>query len=259
MNQSPRVNSPYWGVTLTLAQREVLRFFRQPSRVLAALGTPLLFWLVLGSGMGRSFHSLDGSSDGHFLRYFFPGIILLTLMFAAIFSTISIIEDRGAGFLQGVLASPAPRGALVLGKILGGTTLALIQGGALLFLAPWAGYSPGPRGMLLALGYLALTAFVMTGLGFLIAWRMDSIQGFHAVMNLLLMPLWMLSGAVFPASGAEGWIRALMSANPLVYGLEGLRAALEGNAAPPLPLLVLSLSGLVLFAASALSARSKEA
>ena len=126
----------YVQAALTLALREIQRFFRQPARVMAALGTPLLFWLVLGSGLGTSFRPSEGSADGHFLHYFFPGILMLTVMFTAIFSTISIIEDRSAGFLQGVLVSPAPRSAIVLGKVLGGTALALIQGDSSSFSPP---------------------------------------------------------------------------------------------------------------------------
>ena len=248
--------------TASLAIREIQRFFRQPSRVLAALGTPLLFWLVLGSGLGTSFRPSEGPVDQHFLKYFFPGVVMLTVMFTAIFSTISIIEDRSAGFLQGVLVSPAPRSSVVLGKVLGGTVLALIQGGLFLFLAPLAGFGLSLSSFLLSLGFLLLTAFALTSLGFLIAWRMDSIQGFHAMMNLLLMPLWMLSGAVFPASGALGWIRILIAANPLSYGVSGLRAVLEGGSpqgpSPALCGAVLALASLLLFGASSLAAHKKE-
>ena len=123
--------------TYSLWRRDVVRFLRQPSRVIGALASPVLFWFVIGSGLGSSF-------EGGFLQYFFPGSLALIVLFTAIFSTISIIEDRQEGFLQGVLASPAPRVAIVLGKALGSTTLATINGVLFLMLLPLAGLSPGP-------------------------------------------------------------------------------------------------------------------
>lgn len=211
----------------TLWLREVVRFFRQPSRVLGALGSPFLFWILIGSGIGRSFQAPGGSAG--YLAYFYPGTLLLIIFFTAIFSTISIIEDRREGFLQSVLVAPVPRSSLVFGKILGGTTLALLE--ALLFLgfAPMAGIHLTAAIVIKASAVLFLNGFVMTGLGFLIAWQFDSIQGFHAVMNLFLMPLWILSGALFPAEGASWWLALVMKWNPLTYGLSALRIALFGG------------------------------
>lgn len=211
----------------SLWQRELVRFFRQPSRVIGAFMSPILFWLLIGSGLGRSFRPVGaGASDAHYLQYFFAGTLLLILLFTAIFSTISLIQDRREGFLQGVLVAPIPRGALVLGKVLGGTTLAVLQGLLFLALAPFAGIHVGPMTGFLVAGIGFLVAFSLTAFGFILAWPMESIQGFHAVMNLLLMPMWLLSGALFPASGASGWVRGLMLANPLTYGLSLLRHAL---------------------------------
>jgi ABC-2 type transport system permease protein len=221
----------------TLWQRELVRFFRQPSRVVGALGSPLLFWLLIGSGLGRSFRPTDAASAGsvtagaHYLQYFFAGTLLLILLFTAIFSTISLIQDRREGFLQGVMVAPIPRGAIVMGKILGGTTLAVIQGLLFLALAPFAHIPIGPATGFLVAATSFLVAFALTGLGFLLAWPMESIQGFHAIMNLFLIPMWLLSGALFPASGASTWVRALMAINPLTYGLSLLRHAL----APGIP------------------------
>ncbi|HLG42163.1 MAG TPA: DUF420 domain-containing protein, partial [Planctomycetota bacterium] len=150
--------------------------------------------------------------------------------FTAILSTISIIEDRREGFLQSVLASPASRAAIVMGKMLGGTSVAVIQGALFLLLAPTVGVSLTIGSFLASAAVLGLVAFALTGLGFVIAWRMDSTQGFHAIMNLFLMPMWFLSGAVFPEAGAPGWMAALIKANPLTYGVSALRAALAGEA-----------------------------
>jgi ABC-2 type transport system permease protein len=150
----------------------------------------------------------------------------MILLFTAIFSTISIIEDRREGFLQSVLVAPVPSAAIVLGKVLGGTVLAFGQALLFLLLGPLVGVWPTPLGFALALGIMALLAFALTALGFCIAWRMTSTQGFHAVMNLFLMPMWFLSGALFPAHNASPPLRAVMMLNPLTYGLTGLREAL---------------------------------
>src|SRR6187551_3360220 len=124
--------------SIALCERELVRFVRQRNRIIGALATPLVFWLLIGAGMGRSFQSNLPGGD-HYLRYFFPGTVLMILLFTAIFSTISIIEDRREGFLQGVLVAPVGREAIVLGKVLGGTVLAFGQGLVLLILAPLIG------------------------------------------------------------------------------------------------------------------------
>ncbi len=209
----------------TLWRREVVRFVRQRNRIVGALGTPIVFWLIIGSGLGRSFRS--GTLGGeHYLEYSFPGTLALILLFTSIFSTISIIEDRQVGFLQSVLVAPVPRSSITLGKILGGTTLALLQALIFLLLAPTVGISLTLEKLLALAGVLFLVAFALTAVGFLIAWSMDSTQGFHAIMNLLLMPMWLLSGSFFPASGAPVWIQAVIRANPLTYGVGAVRRIL---------------------------------
>lgn len=215
-----------WLPAVSLAKRELVRFLRQRNRVIGALATPIVFWLLVGGGMGRSFRA-PGLPDGeNYLQYFFPGTILMILLFTAIFSTISIIEDRREGFLQSVLVAPVSSLSIVLGKVLGGTVLAFGQAALFLLLGPLVGVRPGFAGIVLALGLMALLAFALTALGFCIAWRMSSTQGFHAVMNLFLMPMWFLSGALFPAHNASAPLRAVMLINPLTYGLSGLREAL---------------------------------
>lgn len=214
---------------LVLWKRELVRFFRERSRLGSALGSPLIFWLMIGSGVGNSFAAGDAGGGMNYLEYFFPGTVLLVLLFTAIFSTISIIEDRKEGFLQAVLVAPIPRSAFVLGKLLGGTTLAMIQGVLFMLLAPLAGIplSAIPA----ALGMLALVAFGLTALGYIIAWKLDSTQGFHGIMMLLLLPMWFLSGAVFPAATASAWLRALISVNPVAYGLAAIRWSIYGASA----------------------------
>jgi len=215
----------------SLAARELRRFFRQRTRVVGALGQPIIFWILFGAGLGGSFRMSDSASTSGYAAYFLPGVAVMILLFTAIFSTISIIEDRREGFLQGVLVSPIPRSSLVFGKLLGGCILAVVQ--ALLFvgIAPLlarmgfvAPLSMELTGMqwLAAGAWMAVVAFLLTALGYLIAWPMESTQGFHAIMSVFLMPMWLLSGAFFPVP-AQGWLSWIMRANPLTYGLAGLR------------------------------------
>lgn len=235
----------------TLWLREIVRFLRQRNRIVGALGTPLVFWLIIGSGLGTSFRS--GSVGGeHYLEYSFPGTLALILLFTSIFSTISIIEDRQVGFLQSVLVAPVPRSSITLGKILGGTSLALMQALLFLALAPVIGIALTLEKIAVLAGVLLLVAFALTALGFLIAWRLDSTQGFHAIMNLLLIPMWLLSGSFFPASGAPPWIRAVIYLNPLTYGVAAIRGALYMGSRPgpaDIPSLAVSLSVSLLFGA----------
>lgn len=210
----------------TLWRRELTRFLRQRSRVIGALGTPVVFWVMMGWGLGRSMKLPGAQASMNYLEYSFPGAIAAILMFTAIFSTISIIEDRREGFLQGVLVAPVPRRAIALGKVCGATTLAVGQALLFLFLGSFAGISLSFMSVLAILGTMVLLAFAMTSLGFWIAWRMDSTQGFHAIMNLFLMPMLVLSGAFFPPGGSARWLQWVIAANPLTYGVNLLRASL---------------------------------
>ena len=207
----------------TLWQREIKRFVRQRSRVFGALGQPLLFWLLLGSGLRSSFQPAGMPAEIDSLEYFFPGTLLLILLFSSIFSNISVIEDRREGFLQAVLVAPIPSFALVLGKVLGGATLALMQAILFLPLAPVIGIQFTIDSFFATLAVLALLALALTSLGFALAWRMDSTQGFHVVMNVFLIPMWLLSGALFPAAGAPAPLKWLIAINPLTYGMSALR------------------------------------
>jgi ABC-2 type transport system permease protein len=217
---------------MTLWQREVVRFVRQRSRLGSALSTPLVFWLLLGGGFSASFRPPGSPAGTGYLEYLYPGMIILVILFTAIFATISVIEDRKVGFLQGVLVAPVSRTSIVLGQALGGTTLALFQGVLFLLLAPLAGVHLTVTSVLAGIVVMVLVSFALTSLGLIIAWRMQSIQGFHAIMNLILMPIWFLSGAFFPASGLPSWLAWLMWLNPLTYGMAALRSSLYmGNPA----------------------------
>lgn len=188
----------------------------------------MLFWWLLGSGFAGSFRVPGaGTEDVDFLAYFFPGTIVLLVLFAAIFSTISVIEERRTGFLQGIRVAPSGGRALIAGKVLGGASVAWLQGTVLLLLAPWAGLDVGVRELLAAAGILALLSVALTAVGLACAWRVDSTQGFHGVMNLLLVPAWMLSGAIFPLEGSAGWLQTVAWVDPLTYGVSALRWVLQ--------------------------------
>jgi ABC-2 type transport system permease protein len=241
--------------TLTLWWREIVRFYRDRSRVIGSLAPPLIFWVLIGFGLAGSFQSPGGSKVAY-LEYLFAGVAVLIVLFTAIFSTISIIEDRREGFMQSVLVAPVSRGAIVMGKILGGSSVALLQGLIFVLLAPLAGISIGFEQALELILVLFGIAFALTGLGFLIAWNMRSTQGFHGIMNLFLMPMWLLSGSLFPVAGAAGWLKKIMMLNPLTYGLSAFQDVLLGSRHPagvaslPVCLGVIVFFGLAMFALS---------
>lgn len=229
-----------FAAAATLWRREMVRFFRQRNRVAGAVLTPMVIWLLLGFGLGRTFTPpSSGDSGGDFggaattitqqasvgyEQYFYPGVVSMMLLFTAIFTTFSVIEDRREGFMQGVLVAPTPRLAIVLGKSLGGASIAVSQG--VLMLALWllVGPFPGVVNLLLSIAVMFLLAMGMTAMGLCFAWPMDSTAGFHAIMNLILMPLWVLSGAMFPVDSAPAPMRLLMWVNPLTYGQQLLSA-----------------------------------
>lgn len=216
---------------LALAGRDLRRFFRQPSRIVGSAAQPLILWAVLGAGLSGSFRPGGGTGVGY-LQYFYPGVVVLTLLFTAIFSTISVIEDRHHGFLQAVLAAPVSRVALVLGKSLGGVAIATIQVAILLLLSPLAGFPLGSMNWPLLAVVIPLAALAFTALGFAMAWWIDSTQGYHAVMSVALIPLWMLSGAMFPPAGGTRWLAVLTALDPMTYVVSAVRRGFHGAAMP---------------------------
>lgn len=210
---------------LSLARREMVRFFRQPERVVGSLAQPLLMWALLGAGFSPSFRA-PGMEQLSYIEYFYPGVLLMLMLFAGIFSTITLIEDRAQGLMQGVLASPAPRITIVLGKVTGGIGVALFQAVPLLLAAPFIGITLTASGVIWILFGFLVACLGFTALGFLIAWNMESTSGFHAIMSVFLMPMWMLSGALFPLDPSTGWLWTLMIVNPVTHALTLIRAPL---------------------------------
>lgn len=215
----------------TLCGRECRRFFRDRARALSSIVTAVLFWVLIGFGMAGSFEPSGMPQEMGSIEYLYPGTVVFVVLLTAIVGTFSLIEDRRDGFMQGVLVAPVPRSAIVLGKVLGGATIAVIQGALLLLVAPLAGIPFHAGGAVLAMGALFLIAFAFNALGFVLAWRMESIQGFHGIVNLILMPMWFLSGALFPLAGAARGLEVAMRLDPVTYGLAAFRESLYASAA----------------------------
>lgn len=216
-----------------LAKREWIRFFRQRNRVTAAIMQPLLFWLLFGVGMGESFES---AGQLGFIEFFLPGTVGLIVLFTAIFATISVIEDRREGFMQSVLVAPVGRWPVLAGKVLGGSAIAWVQAVLFLVLVCAVGTISISWTLIPLLVLLALVAVAMCSLGMIVAWPMDSTQGFHAIMMLGLMPMWLLSGSFFPvpslgdqATTGELLLGGIMRANPLSYSMVEMRRLLYPN------------------------------
>jgi len=210
-----------------LAKREWVRFFRQRNRVSAAILQPLVFWLLFGTGLRGSF---TVAGEQNFLEYFLPGTVGLIVLFTAIFATISVIEDRREGFMQSVLVAPVGRWPVLAGKVVGGSAIAWVQAVFFLSLVYLFGTAELGWTVLPLLGLLAVVAVAMCSLGMIVAWPMESTQGFHAIMMLGLMPMWLLSGSFFPippladgASVGQLVLGGVMRANPLSYAMVEMR------------------------------------
>ena len=232
----------------SLWHREVVRFLLDRSRVFSSVGQPVIFWILFAGALSGSSFRPGELSYG---EYFWVGGLAMTLLFTAIFSTITVIEDRKEGFLQSVLVSPVPRASIALGKILGSTTLAMINGLIFFALLPLAGVPVTLPTFLATAGVMALLATALAGMGYSLAWLMDSTAGYHGVMMVFFMPMLLLSGAFFPVEDAHWVMQWLMYINPLTYGIGAMRHTLYGvgsEATADLAPLALCLGVTVLFA-----------
>lgn len=210
-------------VVYTIWLREFKTFYRERARIVGMIGQPLLYLLIVGKGI-TSGMSLNGAPGGiDYLKFMYPGIIAMSILFTSIFSAASIIWDREFGFLKEVLVAPVPRWAVAVGKSLGGATVATLQSAILIALAPFVGIDLSPALVAGLLLLSALMSFGITSLGVTLAARIESMQGFQMVMNFLVMPLYFLSGGMFPIATAPGWMKSLMVINPLTYGVDALR------------------------------------
>src|SRR5690348_9060809 len=206
--------------------RQVKRYLRSRSRIVASLGQPLLFLLALGFGFGPIFQR---AGQGNYIQFLAPGVIGMTVLFTAIFSGIELIWDRQFGFLKETLVAPVPRILIMIGRTLGGATVALLQGFIVVIICFIAGFRVHHVSAIpIALVVMALIAIMFTALGTAIASVLADFQGFQLVMNFLVMPIFFLSGALFPLVGLPAVLNVLATIDPLSYGVDGLRASLSG-------------------------------
>jgi len=210
--------------------RDILRYWRDRWRLVASLAQPLLFLVVFGSGLSSSLGGAFGRGTGiSYIQFMYPGIIGMSILFSAIFGAMSIVWDREFGFLKEVLVAPIDRWAVAIGKALGGTTQAMIQGLILLVLAPFVGVNLNLLTVLELIPLAAILAFGLASFGVAIASMMKSLQGFQVVMNFLMMPMFFLSGALFPLTNLPGWMTLLTRLDPASYGIDPIRRVVLSN------------------------------
>jgi ABC-2 type transport system permease protein len=215
-------------VIYVLWLRQVKRYVRSRARIIGSLGQPLLFLLGLGFGLGPVFQR---AGMGNYIQFLAPGVIAMTVLFTSVFSGIELIWDRQFGFLKETLVAPVSRLTIMIGRVLGGATVAVAQGLILLAICLVAGFRfPSLATVPLALFIMALIAVLFTALGTAIASPMRDFQGFQLIMNFLVLPMFFLSGALFPLGDAPWLLRAIARVNPLSYGVDGLRGTLGGIA-----------------------------
>ncbi|MCK9597060.1 ABC transporter permease [Candidatus Pacearchaeota archaeon] len=207
--------------------RQLKKYFRSKSRIIGSLGQPLLFMVALGFGFGPIYEKAGG---GNYLEFLVPGIVAMSILFTAIFSGIEIIWDRQFGFLKETLVAPVSRFKIMIGRSLGGATVATFQGIIVFIISFFLGFRMDNYSMLLAaLLFMFIIAFLFTALGTAIASLLEDMQGFQLIMNFLIMPIFFLSGALFPVKDLPPALNSVISLNPLSYGVDGLRGALVGG------------------------------
>ncbi|HEX6512243.1 MAG TPA: ABC transporter permease [Chloroflexota bacterium] len=204
-------------------QRELIRFLRNKMRIITSLAQPVLFLFVLGTGLAPVLPGQSGNFD--FRTFMFPGVVAMTVLFTAIFSAVSIVWDREFGFLREMLVAPVSRWALVLGKCLGGASVATAQGVILLLMAGLVHVPYSPLLLLTLIGEMALLAFTLTSFGIMLAARIEQVEAFQVVMQFFVLPMFFLSGAVFPLSRLPGWLLVLTQIDPLSYAVDPMRRA----------------------------------
>ena len=220
-----------WNTIYMIWLRDLIRYFRQRSQLYGSIFRPILWLFILGMGLRPSFQVVQGFN---YTQYIFPGIIAMALIFTSIQSAISIIWDREFGFLKEILVAPVPRTAIALGKAFAGSTLSVMQGTLILIFAPLIKVPIAWYEILLLIPAMFLISFALVGIGIIIASRMTSFEGFGTFMNFLIMPLFFLSGAMFPVSRLPTWLKIIIIINPLSYGVDLLRKIVLGISSFPI-------------------------
>ncbi len=222
----------FLGDVYTVWYRDILRYINNRARIISSLGQPFLWLVVFGSGMRGTFQ-LFGAGNFDFIQFLFPGTIGITILFTAIFSSISTVRDREVGFLKEILVAPVSRASIAIGKILGGATIALLQALLMLILAPIVGIKLSLPLVLGLIPAIFLVAFTISSFGMVLAAQLRSTEGFQVVMNLIMMPLFLLSGALFPLTDIPGWMEFLSRINPVSYSIDLLRQVVFLHLAVP--------------------------
>ena len=207
--------------------REMKRYLRSRVQIAASLGQPLLYLVVLGFGLGPVFQK---AGNGSYLQFVAPGVIGMTVLFSSIFSGLGLLWDRQFGFLKETLVAPVPRLQIMIGRTLGGATVAVLQGLLITLVCVIAGFRPVHLSSVpVALGFMLLIATVFAGLGVAVGSSLQDMQGFQLIMNFMVMPIFFLSGALYPLTGLPKPLAAVTRIDPLSYGVDGLRGALTGK------------------------------
>jgi len=230
--------------------REMKRFLREKSRVIGTIAMPFFFLISFGFGMRQGFN-LPGMPQMNYLNFLVPGIIGMTMLFNSMFAGISVLWDREFGFLKEILVAPVKRFAIVLGRIAGGITTALIQAILILILSLFIGFKiSNPLGIILAILFMILIGIGFIGLGVALASILETMESFGVINQLIIFPTFLLSGAFFPVTNFPGFLRPIVLIDPLTYGVDGLRASLIGFSQFPLilDLVILLIFGLLMVA-----------
>jgi ABC-2 type transport system permease protein len=216
---------------LMVWRRDLIRLFRMPTRIISGIAQPLLFLFVLGAGLEAAIGA-QGAAGVSYQQYLFPGILAMSVLTSALFSAIAIVWDREFGFLREMLVAPVSRSSLVLGKALGGGSVAVTQGLVLVVFAPIVGVSFTVASFFAMVFFMLLLAFSLTAFGIVIACRMQRMESFQMVMALVLQPMLFLSGAIFPLDALPAWLAVITRLNPATYGVDAIRRVVVPEADP---------------------------
>ncbi|KYC48847.1 MAG: ABC-2 type transporter [Candidatus Methanofastidiosum methylothiophilum] len=220
--------------------REIKKFVRDRSRLVSSIAQPLIWLLLIGTGFGATFGKVG---DLKYIQFMFPGILVMTLLFSSMFSAISIIWDRQFGFLKEMLVAPISRTSIAIGKSIGGASRSTIQALIILIFSPLLCIELTITKFILVIPLMFFISFTISGIGIIIAARMESFEGFNLIINFIIMPMFLLSGAIFPISNLPSWLSAIVSINPLSYGVDIMRWVMTGvtERGPTVDLMILGL------------------
>ena len=234
------------GAIYVMWRRDLLRLARDRARLVASLAQPMLWLIIIGSGLSPAmrFPGVAQTQGFDYLKFMFPGVVGMTLLFTSMFSAISVAWDREFGFLKEILVAPVPRWAVAVGKILGGSTVAVVQGLVMLAIAPFLGVAFTPEVALTLLPLMFLLSFAISSMGLVVAVHMKTMEGFQVVMQFLMMPMFMLSGAVFPLQNIPDWMNVLVHINPVAYGVDPIRQVALSATLPPSALQALAFNSI---------------